>query len=179
MNAQETLDELELRLNQLIEKAKALADLPKSALTNNPNPDAWNALESIDHINRYSTFYIPAFKNAIAKSKHGLEPNYKPTWLGNKSAMDMLPIEDKLPRTMKTFKSKNPSLDGIGNDVIKQFVKDQTEYLTIIQSARKVSLDKTLCKTTLPLIKFKLGDALRFVIYHEVRHMLQAEKATS
>lgn len=179
MNSQETLDELELRINRLIKQAQSLSVLPETVLNKKPNPDSWNALECLDHLNRYSTFYIPAFKAAIANAKNGFEPDFKPTWLGEKSANDMLPVDDKLPTIMKTFKSKNPSIDGIGSDVIKQFIKDQTEFLAIIESARKVSLDRTRSKTTLPFIKFKLGDALRFVIYHEVRHMIQAEKAAA
>ncbi len=178
MDTQTVLDELKGRVEQLIKKAENLSALDQTTLQSRPSEGAWNALECLEHLNRYSDFYIASLTRSIGTAKHSSVASYKPTWFGNKCAVDMLPADSgALKSKMKTFKSKNPSLDGFGSKVIGKFIGQQKEALQIIKSARAVSLDQTKSKTTLPLISFKLGDALRFYVYHEVRHMIQAEKA--
>lgn len=177
MDTQIVLDELKERVEQLIINAQDLSVLGQNTLQFRQSEGSWNALECLEHLNRYSDFYISSLTKSIETAKHSSVTSYKPTWFGNKCAMDMLPQDGELKSTMKTFKSKNPSLDGIGSKVIEKFITQQKTVLKIIESARAVSLERTKSKTTLPLIQFKLGDALRFYIYHEVRHMLQAQKA--
>ena len=57
------------------------------------------------------------------------------------------------------------------------FIALQEELLDLLEVAKNKNLDKIKTKTTLPLVKFKLGDTLRFVIHHNERHIVQAKKA--
>jgi uncharacterized damage-inducible protein DinB len=80
---------------------------------------------------------------------------------------------------MKTFKSKDPQRTGEAqSNAIEIFILNQQRFLELVKQSKSINLTKRV-KTTLALIKFKLGDALRFVIYHEVRHVGQAQKAAS
>ncbi len=177
MKCKDVLSELESRIEGMIAQAEEFNKLPDDILSQKPENGGWSAIECIEHLNRYSDFYITELNRAIDQSRFPSEPTYKPGWLGNKSAMDMLPEDGVVKKPMKTFKSKNPEGDDFDKVVIRKFINQQLEFLQILRKAEGVSLGRTKTKTTLPLIKFKLGDTLRFVIYHEVRHMVQAQKA--
>lgn len=169
--------ELENHVSSLMSQANALRDTPKDKLNARPEPTSWSILECLEHMNRYSEFYIPEIRKKIKKAKASDVNTFNPGWLGNKSAMSMLPEDTEVQNKMKTFKSKNPSLDhGVRSNALEQFIKDQKELLNLLNKAKYVNLGKVKTKTTLPLIKFKLGDTLRFYIYHEVRHALQIKK---
>jgi len=87
----------------------------------------------------------------------------------------MLPKE-KLNK-MKTFKSMNPIGSNLDKTVLETFLSQQKTSLELLQQAEKVSLTKN--KTGISIskwIKLKLGDTFRVVIYHNLRHIIQAEK---
>ncbi len=177
MNCKEVLADIESRIEGMISQAEEFNKMPIELLSQKPENGGWSSIECIEHLNRYSDFYIPELNRAINSSRFASQETYMPTWLGNKSAEDMLPMKGEVKKPMKTFKSKNPEGEQFDKVVIRKFINQQLEFLQIIRKADKVSLDRTKTKTTLPLIKFKLGDTLRFVIFHEVRHIIQARKA--
>lgn len=173
----EILKDLELQINQIIKWAESLREVDNSKLRAKPSENSWSALECIDHLNRYSEFYLPVFTKAIDKSPLKKSEKYKPGWLGNKLAQDILPQNGKLKSTMKTFKSKDPALDGVKPNALDNFIDFQMKFLVILDNAKTKNLEALRVSTTLPMIRLKLGDALRFVIFHEVRHVVQAKKA--
>lgn len=177
MLQKEIIIELEERVSKIHSWAVSLTQIPDLQLRAKPSDTGWSALECIDHLNRYNQFYIPIFESGVAKSKEKTSENYKPGWLGNKMAKDMLPSGGKLKLSMKTFKSKNPSIDGIDPHALDKFIAFQTTLLSLLDHAKFIDLTDVRVSTTLPLLKLKLGDALRFVIYHEVRHVDQAQRA--
>lgn len=173
----EIINDLQTRIAILIEWAESLRSVDYARLKNKPTADGWSALECIDHLNRYSAFYLPVFTKAIDKALPKTSESYKPGWLGNKMAVDMLPQNGKLKSTMKTFKSKNPVLDGVDPNALEKFIEHQNEFKKMLSKAHQVDLSSLRVSTTIPLLRLKLGDALRFVIYHEVRHIDQAQRA--
>jgi hypothetical protein len=48
--------------------------------------------------------------------------------------------------------------------------------LKLLETASTKNLTKIKTAITLPLLKFRLGDTFRFVIYHNERHIVQAQK---
>lgn len=174
----ELLSALDTELKTLIEKSERIQAEPESTLRKNPDNGGWNVLECYEHLNRYSAYYIPEIKKSVNRAKKPRSTSYKTGFLGNFSAKQMLPKNGDVDNKMNTFKSKNPSLDQVKLDkaVISQFLSDQEKLRELLTQAKKVDLGKTKVKTTLLLIKFKLGDVLRFHINHEVRHMAQIER---
>ena len=174
-------NEIIIQLHESVSKirswAESLKNTDESKLKIKPSETGWSVLECIDHLNRYNEFYIPIFQKAIEKAKNKNSENYKAGWLGNKMAEDMLPRDAKLKSTMNTFKSKNPTLDGVNPNALEVFIEYQSELLLVFEKAKLIDFASTRVKTTLPLIKLKLGDALRFIINHEIRHVEQAKKA--
>ncbi len=175
----ELITDLESRISQMQNWAISLTKIDQLKLKAKPSETSWSALECLDHINRYGEFYIPIFKKALNKASKRRSSTYIPGWLGNKMANDMLPQNGKLKSTMKTFKSKNPSLDGVNSNALKIFIDQQAELLSLLEKAKALDLGSCRVKTTIPMLRLKLGDTLRFVIFHEVRHVEQAKRALS
>ncbi len=60
---------------------------------------------------------------------------------------------------------------------IDRYISQQEQMLDLLDKAKLVDLSKT--KTTISiskLIKWKLRDTFKMVIYHSVRHFVQAKK---
>ncbi|MGB0166743.1 MAG: DinB family protein [Luteibaculum sp.] len=139
-----------------------------------PSPDSWSALECIAHLNYYGNFYIPEVRARLEKSIPSEEQNFKSGLLGNYFAQLMKPEGKK----MKTFKAANPAGSSLDNTVLTKFEQQLNSWLEILNSLKQVNLNKVKTSTSLSKwIKLKLGDTLRVVIYHNERHLQQAEKA--
>ena len=78
---------------------------------------------------------------------------------------------------MKTFNDKNPIGSKLDKLTIERFILQQKEMLNLLEKSKKIDLNKT--KTAISISKFiklKIGDTLRVVIYHNERHLVQANK---
>jgi len=136
---------------------------------------SWSVLECLEHLNLYGDFYLPEIDRRISNSKFTAEQQFKSGLLGNYFAQSMLP-KDKLNR-MKTFKDKNPLGSQLDKRTVNRFIEQQKKMLNLLERARKVSLNRTKTSISIPFpIRFKLGDTFRFVIYHNQRHIAQAEQ---
>jgi len=137
--------------------------------------ESWSVLECVEHLNRYGDFYIPEIENRISSSDKESTVNFTPGILGNYFAKNMYP-KNKLNK-MKTFKNINPIHRKLSKEVLKEFVKQKHLILILLERAKKVSLDKTKTSISISkLIKLRLGDTFRFVIYHNLRHIEQAKR---
>ncbi|WP_292011176.1 DinB family protein [Chryseobacterium sp.] len=137
--------------------------------------ESWSALECIKHLNLYGDFYIPEIGTRIRSSKTSPSTTFSPGWLGDYFAKSMLPKE-KL-NTMKTFKAMNPIHSKLDKEVLNEFIRQQQQLLSLLDKAKSINLEKT--KTSISISKFvklKLGDTLRFIIYHQIRHIEQVKK---
>ncbi len=172
---QELIDELTSMTNSFIEEAEKMKTLPVENLNKKSDPNSWSALECLEHMSLYGDFYIPEFTKCLEKGKKPKSEYFRPGLFGNYSAKSMLPKE-KLNK-MNTFKDKNPLGSELDLNTINRFIGQQKAMLNLLDRALNVDLTRTKSKTTLPLIKFRLGDTFRFVIYHNKRHMVQAGNA--
>mgnify|MGYP005989863197 CR=1 FL=1 len=158
--------------------AKQLLETPEKNLQYKNNSKSWSALECLEHLNRYATFYNVEIAKRMHASSLPFTATFKSTFLGNKFSNDMLPKEGM--KTMNTFKSKNPNLSKLDKEkVLSTFIKLQEELLALLEKAFSKNLDKIKTSTTLPIVKFKLGDTFRFVIHHNERHIVQAKRVLS
>jgi hypothetical protein len=138
--------------------------------------DKWSILECLEHLNLYGDFYIPEIENRIEHSKNAPQERFRSGFLGNYFAKSMLPKKNL--NKMKTFKNKNPIGSKLDKTTIKRFLLQQEQLLNLLEKSRTIDLNKT--KTAISIskwIKLKLGDTFRFIIYHNDRHILQANKA--
>jgi hypothetical protein len=174
------IDDLRKRTETVIAQAKALNNLPDQALKNRPGSESWNALECLEHLNLYGDFYLKEIEQRMLRASKSPEAkSFKSGWLGNKFALSLLPAKEgeKLNK-MNTFKSKNTSGAEVNHKTIQRFLKQQQRMLELLNEAAQLNLSKVKTAITLsPLIKIRLGDTFRVVIYHNQRHLVQAQKA--
>lgn len=168
-------EELANHIDKAIQLGNIIEQLSLEKLTWRESAQSWNVLECIEHLNRYGDFYLPAIEKEIKLSRCNSESNFTSGWLGNYFAESMLP-KAKL-NAMKTFKDKNPLGANLDKSVIQVFLNQQKQLLQLLKESEKVSWNKTKVKISIAnWIKIRLGDAFRFVIYHNIRHSLQIEK---
>ena len=155
--------------------AELLKQKSDSELNWRENPESWNVLECLEHLNMYGDFYIPEIEIAIKNSKTNFALDFKSGFLGNYFAMSMLP-KGKLNK-IKTFKNKNPLNSNLDKVSINRFVTQQLKFIELLDKSRKIDLNKVKVKISISKwIKLKLGDIFRFVINHNSRHIKQIER---
>lgn len=169
-------EDISKRTQYCLDFAKSIRDISEAKLNHRPTDTSWSALECIEHLNRFSEFYLPIFMKEI-ENRSGKNKDYFSTgWIGKKFADSVKPISEGASK-MPTFKSKNPIHQQLNSAVIDEFTVDLEAFLNSLNKGLDgVDLDKRI-STLLPILKIKLGDALRVYTFHNHRHIEQAKKA--
>ncbi|MRH99655.1 DinB family protein [Kriegella sp. EG-1] len=173
LHAKTLIQDLKERTRIHITEAKKFKSLPTETLNWRVANDRWSILECFEHLNLYGDFYIPELKKRIESSKTQPKENFKSGILGNYFAKSMLPKE-KLNK-MKTFKDKNPIGSTLDKTTIDRFIAQQEKILNLLNQSSEIDLNKI--KTAISISKFiklKIGDTFRVVVYHNERHIAQA-----
>lgn len=174
ITSNDLISELKIRVQKHIQISKTFLMLSEKTLQSRISDKSWSVLECLQHLNLYGDFYIPEIEKKMNASSSKKETYFKSGLLGNKFAMDMLPKEQM--KTMNTFKSKNPIHSNLEKEiVIPEFINQQEKFLELLSIASDKNLSKIKTSITIPLLKFRLGDTFRFVIYHNERHIVQAQ----
>lgn len=169
----------ELLLDKAIQEWQMIS--PEKSSTQ-PAPGSWSAMQCLAHLNSYGDYYLPEIEKAIEASKkksyHPI-PNFKPGLLGSYFTNLMTPGEHGLPaKKMKAFRGHIPAESGNSDEVIATFIEQQEKMLTLIEAAKEIDLNKARIPISIAkYIKLKLGDVFMFIVAHNYRHVLQAERA--
>jgi hypothetical protein len=174
---QELIDDLVQRTKANVLAAEKLQNLSVEVLNKKTSTESWSALECIEHLNRYGEFYLPEIKKQFLTAPQvDLTTIFKSGVLGNYFAKSLRPKENL--NKMKTFKDMNPNGSALEIDVLDTFIAQQKDMLKILDRSLTVNLKKTKTGVSISsVIKLRLGDTLRVVVYHNDRHMVQAKKA--
>jgi len=168
-SSQALLEDLIERTRKNINTAEKFKHVSLEDLNKKTDKESWSVLDL------YGDFYLPEIKAKMSKSNTQPKEIFKSTWLGNYFAVSLLPKE-KLNK-MKTFKDKNPMGSTLDYSTIDKFIGQQKESLDLLGLARKVDMNKVKTAISISkLIKLRLGDTFRVLIYHNDRHMVQAQK---
>lgn len=173
--ADKLLAELTAIAQRHIREVRSFKQLSHEKLNRKPDASAWSILECVEHLNRYGDFYIPEIEFRINNANRPPSAVFKPGLLGNYFAKSMLP--KKRLNKMKTFKSMDPADSALDSSVLDKFIRQQEQLLRLLEAAGQTDL--TRVKTSISIskwIKLRLGDTLRVVVYHNQRHIVQAQK---
>lgn len=177
MKHSQVLEDLIEKTNYCLLVAEQHAQLSDEQLTKSKDESSWNTLQCLEHLNRYGNFYLPEFERKLkAATLQKKDLDFKPGFWGKKFYQMLLPKDGKQV-TMKTFKSKNPLKNEVSRAVLDEFIEQQHQFLNILESAKRINLNQNRCALTVPILKLNFGAALRFVIFHNVRHIEQAQRA--
>lgn len=156
-----------------IQITESLKTKTESELNQKTSSESWSALECIEHLNRYGSFYLPEIEIRIQNSPYSPENTFKSGILGNYFTNLMKPKE-KLNK-MKSPKNMNPLNSKLDRSVLDTFHEQLHQTLILLEKSKTISLNKTKVSISLSrFIKLKLGDTFRFSIYHNERHLQQA-----
>ncbi len=172
---QALIDDLVQRTKDVINDTTALQQLTFYELNWKADANQWSILECIEHLNRYGRFYLPEVRQRLENARSvAADHPFASGWLGDYFAKLMLPREQL--NKMKTLPSMNPLGSNLDQSVLTIFQRQQKEWLDLLLEARTADLTRT--KTAISIsrfIKLRLGDTLRVVIYHNQRHLQQAQ----
>lgn len=177
MHRTDLINDLIARTEEILTEAAKFEPLNIQELNHRNAPGSWSILECLEHLNRYGDFYIPEIGNRIKMAQNSDNEVFNSGWLGNYFALSMLPGENGKLNKMKTFKSMNPIHTTLDRQVLSRFLDQQKQMLDLLDKARRVDLSKVKTAISISkLIKLRLGDTFRVVVYHNQRHMKQADR---
>lgn len=176
MNSEAIINELIELTQKNLNDVQSFKNLTDNQLNFKHSTESWSILECIEHLNRYGNFYIPEISGRLKHSKFKVSPTFKTGLLGNYFAKSMLPKEK--PNKMKTFKSMDPNNSALDRQTLDTFIQQQKSLIELLNDAKNTDLTKVKTAISISkLIKLRLGDTFRVVIYHNLRHIVQAKKA--
>jgi hypothetical protein len=144
-----------------------------------PSIDKWSVLECLKHIILSGQYYIDQINKKLSSKIPGADPldlDFKPGIIGNYSVKGMKPgPSGEITNKMKTFKRMEPGKSNLDQEgVLADFARYQADLITVIEKSKYYNLNKVKIRSSIGnLIRFKLGDALRFVVAHNQRHIQQ------
>jgi DinB superfamily len=157
-------------------------NLPPSVFSAKTDAQSWSAAQCLEHLNIYGRHYLPEMEKAIEKAERkGFlpTPQYKSGWLGDYFFNVMLPKNTgELATKMNAPKNAYPIADLDAVAVIAEFIEQQERLLKLIERARQINMGSVRVPISLSRwIRLRLGDTFLFLIAHQYRHILQAERA--
>lgn len=155
-----------------------LAQLSEEQLKWRSSASSWNIMEILAHLNVFSSFYYETLSRKIEKTRFRKSKEaFLSTPLGRSAWRAMkLGNAKNVKRRFKSVRQYNPVIDPslIKGNEREQFVKDQNQFLEILQLAAEVNLKRVKIPISLSkIIRFRLGDAILYVTYHNQRHLQQ------
>lgn len=180
MKQTKLISDLKSMIQNHINDVQKFKSFSNEQLNYKSTPEKWSILECLEHLNLYGDFYLVEIEKRIlaAKKIQGIKKDFKSGWLGNYFATSMLPSEDgSKMKTMKTFKDKYPKSSDLPRTTIDRFLKQQQMMLGLLDLAEEIDINQVKTNITIlkGIIRLKLGDTFRFVIYHNHRHIIQAQ----
>jgi hypothetical protein len=163
-------------VNLLHSRIQPLSDFQKNWKKDN---DSWSINEIIAHLNQYANYYHRVFGRKIARTRFRTpRETFISSPLGRSAWRSMkLGNARNIKRKMKSPRAYNPSLhpEMVKSNTIEIFEKSQQELLSIFELARSVNIRKAKIPISISkIIRFRLGDAFLYVVYHNERHLQQA-----
>jgi hypothetical protein len=170
--------ELESITNEIINySVENFKSLSKEKLLQKPSPEKWSIGECLQHLVKYGEFYLTAMETELAKEKNS-KPSviFKTGYFGNKFA-EMLRYKEQGMKSMKAPKIESLYFATVQENIVDIFLAQQNKHLELLAKTKNLNLAKVKVPIALTkLIKTKIGDTLRFSIYHNQRHFIQATK---
>lgn len=172
------LEQLSTQTREHMAFVESLKTLPLDDLNKRPHKGSWNTLECIAHLNLYGNFYLPEISKRMAASQSKTASYFNSGLLGNYFAKSILP-KDR-PNKMKTFQEMDPIYKQLDKNELAIFLEQQEKFLQLLEQAKYKDLGKIRTNISInKWIKIRLGDTFRFLVNHNIRHIVQIKNILS
>jgi len=174
------LDRLMRRLSEIVERD--FASLSPQQFNWKPNPKSWSIGECLDHLNIISNYYVASLEQLLKKARKAQKPKveyYKAGIIGRRFVQGVqLNAENQLGLKMKSPKAYQPSQSQyVPASIIQRYLVYQEQFRDFLADAQGIDINRYKVSIAIfPLIKLRLGDMLRFLIHHNERHIVQAQR---
>jgi len=180
MDSQLLIKELQAIVQDELRRMDELMEMLIRRLEQRPRPKAWSALEIVEHLNILSGHYVKRLSKAYGANGVYLTESFLPGRWGDKFTASMRPLPDgRIPGPMRTlwfFEPKAAQAKGMRS--LQEFRALLEEEASLLDKARSQGMEGPRITSTLgPILRFKIGDAFRFMIAHQQRHFLQIDRA--
>jgi uncharacterized damage-inducible protein DinB len=174
--SEELLNELISDVRRIKQSAEFFEHSDQTKMAYSPDKQKWSIVQILEHLNAYNRHYLPLIEKEIAIVTHNNSAWFESGFWGEKFTKMMKPNNVyKVKNKMKAMKAYTFSNNLNIDTVLHEFMGHQETLLRLLEISKGRDLDAIRIPITLTsLIKLKLGDAFRFLIAHEQRHMLQA-----
>ena len=154
-------------------------------LTAKPSKNSWSASQCFEHLNLCNEHYIREIKKALPQLKPTTKDlKFKSGFIGAYMIKSMRPVEGIIKNKMKTFTKVKPLAEREKGAIVKaqplftDFYADLDEFNKIVSDIEGKDIQSAKVNSLIGnLVRFKVGDALVFMIAHNERHILQATQA--
>lgn len=172
------LKEMKTLTEKALRQGQDMKNKSQETLNRKSNEKSWSALECLEHLNLYGDFYLPEIESRIlAAPPDKRDDIFNSGLIGNYFAKLMKTEGGKIKK-MQSPKDKNPIGSQLNQTTVDRFIKQTERLMSLLEMSESVSLNHTKCAISISkMIRLKLGDTLRFYIYHIERHLAQAERA--
>lgn len=167
------------QLQDIRRRAKELASgLTQEQLVQRPDPTKWSIAECLAHLNTTATIFFPMIDAAIEQGRQrnvlGKGP-YTPGPLGSL----LIWIAEPPPkfRLRAPKKILPPSSIADPQKVVTEFMQLQDEWERQARELDGLNLKKIKCRNPFAPGRLRLSAPIPWMLAHERRHLLQAEKA--
>lgn len=153
-----------------------------ATFTKQPAAGSWSANQCIAHLNEYGRYYLPAIENAInaaLTAQSAPASLFRPGWLGNYfTEMMLTDLKGSPKKKMTAPKAYSPANTADSAMVVAEFIDQQEKLLLLLRKASQVNLNGSRIPISIAkFIRLKLGDVFLFLIAHNYRHIMQAQRA--
>ncbi|MGV3560892.1 DinB family protein [Larkinella arboricola] len=179
------LDQLTAETRALIQLVEnEFSSLPNDTLNWQPAPERWSILQCLEHLNSYGHYYLPQLEKAVCRGEQeqiAASTSFRSGWLGNYFANSMQPKADgSIGLKAKAVKAHTPAAGLDARAVLTTFLDQQRDLLNLLERARRVNIGRLWVPISIArFIRLSVGDTFRFLITHEQRHVLQAQRVAA
>ncbi|GAB3884247.1 DinB family protein [Spirosoma agri] len=168
-----------LDIQRIVEQE--FSPLSNTQLLESAMPTQWSIAQCLDHLNSYGLYYLPLMERAIQTAEAtnlAAKTVFTSSWLGNYFATSMRPdANGRIRLKSKAVKNHTPADQLNAQNVLNEFLRQQAQLETLLDRAKAVDLAGSRIPISIARwIKLSLGDTFRFLIAHEQRHVLQAQR---
>jgi len=171
------INDLLARLDKAGATVRSFRELSNGEMNARQMAGSWSLLGCIEHLNLYGNFYLAEIEKQLLENK-GLpaSPVFKSGLIGNYFA-NLVQLKNGRLKKMKTPSAMNPAHSALSVTTIERFLKQLDMLRSLLEQARHTDLVKVKTSIALTrLIRLRLGDTFRFLVYHIERHVWQAQQ---
>ena len=137
-----------------------------------PDQKTWSIAQNVEHIILVDNGYIAHMEKILTKSKNqqkSPKEDFQSDWMGNRFKKALDPDSNEKFKSPKIFNpSENP------NHVESRLYESSRSLKSFIQKSAQYNLNIRIPLLESRLIRLRLGDRLKTLIMHKIRHFKQA-----